>query len=293
MENLYPNVSLKKNLFFGLSLSALAILGWTKEVRSSYQEVYASEDSLLRTGTADTVSVSQELFIHDAIQKLSEEVPEKWLENPYIPATFYYSNSYYHNLDKRNVATPHEEIFSVLKDFRDSLHISCYQEYLKSQCEMNSRYMLTLDFVSKPLEVYHFGGKIWKGHQDAIDLYAPLGSPVFAMKSGIVVLAESGWDLEAPQSLSTTSPRGGNSVILYHPQDGTYTRYAHLYEVFSQPLDVIVSGESLGTVGKTGERAADLSKESHLHFEMNRMDSQGGSEVVPTPILQELLSKLH
>jgi murein DD-endopeptidase MepM/ murein hydrolase activator NlpD len=86
-----------------------------------------------------------------------------------------------------------------------------------------------------------------------IDLYSPLGQPVFASKSGRVAFAgiDKGY---------------GNYVELSHP-DGLLTRYAHLATMTTQTGDWLSKGQILGTIGKTGN-ADDPKVIPHLHFEI-------------------------
>ena len=82
------------------------------------------------------------------------------------------------------------------------------------------------------------------------DFQAPLGTPVYAARAGIVKV--SGWE------------RGyGNTVEIIHP-DGYITRYAHLSKINVKKGDSVVQGKSkIGEVGKSG-----IATGYHLHFEL-------------------------
>ncbi|MBO4555325.1 MAG: M23 family metallopeptidase [Elusimicrobiales bacterium] len=82
------------------------------------------------------------------------------------------------------------------------------------------------------------------------DFQAPLGTAVFAARSGTVY--EAGWE------------RGyGNTVEIIH-SDGYITRYAHLSSINVKKGDPVIQGESkIGEVGKSGTATG-----YHLHFEI-------------------------
>lgn len=88
-----------------------------------------------------------------------------------------------------------------------------------------------------------------------VDLIAPVGTPVRAVKGG--------WVTEA-----TNDPRGmGNHVIVWHGR-GLSTLYAHLSRLDVRRGQRVRQGQMLGAVGKTGNaRARDIT--AHLHFEVH------------------------
>lgn len=87
------------------------------------------------------------------------------------------------------------------------------------------------------------------GHS-GIDINSPLGSPVFAAQSGVVVWA--GW-----------STWGfGNLVVIAH--GGTWhTYYAHLSEVYVSCGQSVGAGKTIGASGQTGAASWP-----HVHFEV-------------------------
>ena len=89
-----------------------------------------------------------------------------------------------------------------------------------------------------------------------VDLIAPVGTPVRAAKGGWVVEAKN-------------DRRGmGNYVMLWHGR-GLSTLYAHLTRIDVRLGQHVRQGQTLGTVGKTGNaRARDIA--AHLHFEVHR-----------------------
>lgn len=113
-----------------------------------------------------------------------------------------------------------------------------------------------------------FGAKRRNGRSHAgVDIQAPVGTPVYAAKSGIAFKGEV--------------PRGyGKYVMIAHP-DGTQTMYGHLsaWNVISG--DKVCLGEVIGFVGKTGN-AESKAIQAHLHFEIRRR----GEPVDPTGLLR-------
>ena len=101
-----------------------------------------------------------------------------------------------------------------------------------------------------------FGSKRRNGRSHSgIDILAPVGTPVYAAKSGIAFKAEV--------------PTGyGKYVMIYHP-DGYQTYYGHLSEWAIDPVQYVSRGDLIGYVGKTGN-AASKSIEPHLHFEIRK-----------------------
>lgn len=98
------------------------------------------------------------------------------------------------------------------------------------------------------------GGRTHTG----IDILAPIGTPVYAAKSGIAFCGNV--------------PTGyGKYVMILHP-DGLQTMYGHLSEQSVYSGKKVRRGELIGRVGKTGN-AGNAYMKPHLHFEIR---SRGG-----------------
>ncbi len=95
------------------------------------------------------------------------------------------------------------------------------------------------------------GGRLHQG----VDLFAEVGAPVRASRSGIVVQAERNKGM-------------GNFVVIKHPGN-LATVYGHLSEIYVRPRHFIRQGELIGAVGKTGN-ANYPGIQPHLHFEVRR-----------------------
>ena len=84
-----------------------------------------------------------------------------------------------------------------------------------------------------------------------LDISAPKDTPVLAAADGAVTA--SGYD-----------SKNGNYVLLSHG-DGLETYYAHLTESSVKPGDTVTQGQTIGTVGSTGQSTGP-----HLHFEVRQ-----------------------
>lgn len=108
-----------------------------------------------------------------------------------------------------------------------------------------------------------YGNTPGGGHNDGINISAPLGTPVRAIDSGAVVY--SGNEVKGY----------GNIVLIRHP-NGWISAYAHLDDVTVKPGDNIAAGEVIAKVGNSGGIT-----EPQLHFELRR----GKKPVNPTEFL--------
>jgi len=96
-----------------------------------------------------------------------------------------------------------------------------------------------------------------------IDLAAPVGTPIYAAKSGRVIFA--GWGYYY-----------GRYIRIDHG-DGVETRYAHLSRIAVRPGQYVKRGQVIGYVGASGRGAFG----AHLHFEIR----VGGRTVNPRSYL--------
>ena len=104
-------------------------------------------------------------------------------------------------------------------------------------------------------------------HQWALDLFLDEGSPVLSATRGVVILADHFWDNSDP--FSTSSPQGGNSVIIFDPIDSRFYRYCHLNDVQVVAGMLMKPGDRIGAVGHSGWNAARPGHGRHLHWEVN------------------------
>lgn len=88
----------------------------------------------------------------------------------------------------------------------------------------------------------------WSRYHTGQDFPAPVGTPIYAAASGIVLSPTSGgW--------------AGINVVIQHSNGGA-TLYAHMSKRVVSPGEAVTAGELIGYVGNTGRSFG-----SHLHFE--------------------------
>jgi len=126
-------------------------------------------------------------------------------------------------------------------------------------------------------------------HQNALDLFAPEGTPVRSMTRGVVLLADSAWMEGDP--ISSASDRGGNAVIVFDPTASRFYRYCHLSAVTVEAGGLVKPGQTIGLVGHTGRNAAQPGHGRHLHFEVNEYND-GVMRALQASELQALLREL-
>jgi len=98
--------------------------------------------------------------------------------------------------------------------------------------------------------VYGWLSQSYRYDHRAVDVAAPLGTPVTAADRGVVLRA--GWNDQGY----------GRFVIIDHKIDYV-TLYAHLDRILVQEGDVVGKGQVIGTVGSSGNSTGP-----HLHFEI-------------------------
>lgn len=87
---------------------------------------------------------------------------------------------------------------------------------------------------------------------NAVDLAAPVGTPILASASGSVIVSrEGGWN------------GGYGSYIVVEHGNGTQTLYSHASSVIVGVGERVVQGQVIGYVGQTGKATGP-----HLHFEI-------------------------
>jgi murein DD-endopeptidase MepM/ murein hydrolase activator NlpD len=108
-----------------------------------------------------------------------------------------------------------------------------------------------------------YGNSPGGGHNDGINIAAPLGTPVRAIDGGTVVY-------------SGNEVKGYGNIVLIRHANGWISAYAHLSDVTVKPGDAISAGEVIAKVGNSGGV-----NEPQLHFELRR----GKKPVNPTEFL--------
>jgi murein DD-endopeptidase MepM/ murein hydrolase activator NlpD len=108
-----------------------------------------------------------------------------------------------------------------------------------------------------------YGNSPGGGHNDGINIAAPLGTPVRAIDGGTVVY-------------SGNEVKGYGNIVLIRHANGWISAYAHLEDVDVKQGDAISPGEVIAKVGNSGGVT-----EPQLHFELRR----GKKPVNPTEFL--------
>ena len=112
----------------------------------------------------------------------------------------------------------------------------------------------------------HFGQDKGYVKNKGMDIVAPHGAPVFAVKSGVVSYLDSSF-------------RGLGKVIILDHQDKFLSIYAHLDSLAIKEGDLVKQGQAIGAVGKSGDVPAPV-----LHFELRK----NGKAVNPIEYLQDV-----
>ena len=107
------------------------------------------------------------------------------------------------------------------------------------------------------------GNDYWSGHL-ALDLAAGEGAPIYAASSGVVTMAQGGYNY------------GYGNVVQIDHGNGYSTVYAHLSAYFVSVCGSVSAGQQIATAGNTGN-----SQGAHLHFEVR----QNGGFISPWFVL--------
>ena len=226
--------------------------------------------------------------IEEHKQIIQNEQYEKILENPYLVSALYYSEK---AIKKIKLSDKHasEIIISTIyplitKKFREG-YINFLKKLIKEKGENTTsnptKRSLPLDSIN------------WKeaelNHGDAVDLFIKEGSPIYSITGGVVVLSENNWSRE--DDMSTGSMLGGNSVIVFNPQDESFYRYAHMEKTNISVGSILSPSDTIGIVGHTGINASKKGHGEHVHIEINKYNKKRGI-MVPS-YLRELQKKLR
>jgi len=126
---------------------------------------------------------------------------------------------------------------------------------LKSRLDMDRIYdyvneeRSNLDHVPNILPVIGSVSKKFSEDHDGVDFAAPINEPVFNTADGTVEFAGSKDDL-------------GNSITILHG-NGFSTTYSHLQKIYVKNKQYVRKGETIGTVGMTGNTTGP-----HLHYQI-------------------------
>lgn len=151
------------------------------------------------------------------------------------------NNIIYYKIDDRDF------IFIPKKRFTPTERAYFLDSALRLPLE-NDSYWISSEFGKRKNP---FSGQM-KNH-NGIDLAAPEGTPVYAIKDGAVF------------SCIENDSEFGNYIILSHDQGKLTSVYAHLQSVKVEQYQSVKKGDIIGFVGQTG-----LATGPHLHFEIRK-----------------------
>lgn len=116
-----------------------------------------------------------------------------------------------------------------------------------------------------PADDHTLSGNAYGPGHLGIDISAPEGSNVYAAGTGVVTMAQGGWNY------------GYGNVVQIDHGNGYVTVYAHLSTIFVSQCQTVGQGAVVGLSGNTGNSFG-----AHLHFEIR----VGGANINPYDIVQ-------
>lgn len=131
--------------------------------------------------------------------------------------------------------------------------------------------------------VYPVDGVVSQGYHgghDGLDIAAPIGTPIAAVKSGTISEAGFGND-----------PGGYGNYIQQETDDGEMVQYGHVSEIYVGSGEYVNAGDIIGAVGNAGSSTGP-----HLHLRVHNasgsVDPQAfladaGSPGVPDPVVPD------
>lgn len=138
-------------------------------------------------------------------------------------------------------------------------------------------------------------------HRYALDVFfitvkrrgaVEIGPAIKSICRGIVVSAAGDWnggDTLASYTGGGLSPKSGNGVVVYCPDDRRYYAYFHLHDVTVSPGQVIEAGQLIGHGGNTGSNARKKGHGEHLHLEIHT----GPNQALSSWELRDLIADLY
>ncbi|MDX1769199.1 MAG: M23 family metallopeptidase [Arenibacter troitsensis] len=197
--------------------------------------------------------------------KLKRQATELTYRTDSLVATLNYTNRYLDNIRKvlrgdiENNEINRDSLFDQYKLDPSTIDLTPIREdsLLREQVALEDKYNLFERNINNPGQVLFspLSGTIsqefnTENKHFAVDVVAPMDSPIKAVANGTVIFAE--WTAET-----------GYVIILEH-MDGLLSVYKHNGSLNKAQGDVVRSGEVIASVGNTGE----LTTGPHLHFEL-------------------------
>lgn len=197
--------------------------------------------------------------------KLKKQATELTYKTDSLVNVLNYTNKYLANIRKvlngdiANNEENRDSLFDPIKLDPSTIDLSPIKEdlNLREQVAIEDKYNLFESNSNKNrlVLISPIGGTISQGYDKnikhlAVDIVAPLNTPVKAVAEGTVIF--SGWTSDT-----------GYVIILEH-KENTLSVYKHNGALLKEQGDTVKSGEAIASVGNTGE----LTTGPHLHFEL-------------------------
>src|SRR5690606_13161782 len=197
--------------------------------------------------------------------KLKRQATELTYKTDSLVATLNYTNRYLDNIRKvlrgdiENNEINRDSLFDQYTLDPSTIDLTPIKEdsLLRAQVALEDKYNLFERNINNSGQVLFspLSGTIsqefdTENEHFAVDIVAPMDSPIKAVANGTVIFAE--WTAET-----------GYVIILEH-MDGLISVYKHNGSLNKGQGDVVRSGEVIASVGNTGE----LTTGPHLHFEL-------------------------
>jgi peptidoglycan LD-endopeptidase LytH len=115
-------------------------------------------------------------------------------------------------------------------------------------------------------------------NQDSRDDRSGKAVSVVSMTGGIVVALEKEWQ-------QGSGLRGGKYIWIFDPGNNLLVYYAHNERLSVELGDMVLPGDLLATVGRSGLNAAKRRSPTHLHFSVLRLSN---GQPLPVPVYPEL-----
>ncbi|MBS1517634.1 MAG: M23 family metallopeptidase [Bacteroidetes bacterium] len=119
---------------------------------------------------------------------------------------------------------------------------------------------------------------IFDDNKDLLDDSTMKPVDVVSMSGGIVVATDTTWKVGSLL-------RGGKYVKVFDVTNKGLFYYSHLSEVIVKPGDIVIPGDKIGEVGRTGRKA--ILKEGKTHVHVSYLKSEDGYPV-PEDIINDL-----
>ena len=210
--------------------------------------------------------------------KLKRQATELTFKTDSLVRTLYYTNRYLDNIrmvlkgDVENTQINRDSLFEQFKLDPTKIDLTPIREdsLLRAEVALEDKYNLFERSMNRTdLALFPpVSGTISEGYDAqkrhfAVDIVAPMETPIKAVANGMVIFSE--WTADT-----------GYVIILEH-KEGLLSVYKHNSSLSKKQGDLVRAGEVIAAVGNTGQ----LTTGPHLHFEL----WDNGTPVDPTNFL--------